>query len=94
MPNVPTYNELGLPALNITIWYGLVGPAGLPPAVLAAYEPAIAQSMADPELRARFEKAGVTPVQQSSPQAFGAFLSDRYRRESAFIRERRMSNSN
>ncbi|OUM02613.1 hypothetical protein A8M77_10110 [Variovorax sp. JS1663] len=94
LPDVPTYTELGLPALNITIWYGLVGPAGLPRTVLAKYEEAVAQCMADPALRSRFEKAGVTPVQQSTPQAFDAFLRERYRRESQFIRERRMSSSN
>lgn len=93
LPEVPTYAELGLPALNITIWYGIVAPAGLPGAVLATYEKAIAQCMADPQLQSSFDKMGITVVQPSSSQAFGAFLRERYRRESQFIRERRMSSN-
>jgi tripartite-type tricarboxylate transporter receptor subunit TctC len=91
LKDVPTYTELGLPALNITIWYGIVGPAGLPRAVLEKYEAVIAQSMADPALQSRFEKVGVVAVQKSSSLQFGAFLSERYRNESQFIRARKMS---
>ncbi|WP_076999859.1 tripartite tricarboxylate transporter substrate-binding protein [Variovorax sp. KK3] len=93
MPEVPTYDELGLPGMNVTIWYGLVGPANLPRAVLETYEAVIAQAMADPGLQARFEKAGMVAVQNSSSRQFGAFLSERYRKESQFIRERKMSGS-
>ncbi|WP_158100909.1 tripartite tricarboxylate transporter substrate-binding protein [Variovorax sp. JS1663] len=91
LKDVPTYAELGLPALNITIWYGLVGPAGLPGAVLAKYEAAVAQGMADPALQARFEKVGMVAVQNSSSRQFGAYLGERFRKESQFIRERKMS---
>jgi len=93
LPEVPTYDELGLPALNITIWYGLVGPARLPRGILKKFEAAIARCMEDPQLQARFQKAGVVPVQKSSSMQFGAFLAERYRRESQFIRARRMSSN-
>lgn len=91
LKDVPTYAELGLPALNITIWYGLVGPAGLPRAVLEKYEAAVAQGMADPALQARFERAGMVAVQNSSSRKFGAYLGESFRKESQFIRERKMS---
>jgi tripartite-type tricarboxylate transporter receptor subunit TctC len=91
LQDVPTYTELGLPALNITIWYGIVGPAGMPGAIVETYEDAIARSMADPGLQSRFEKVGMVPVLHSSPLAFGSFLDERYRSESRFIRARKMS---
>ncbi|WP_077002768.1 tripartite tricarboxylate transporter substrate-binding protein [Variovorax sp. KK3] len=93
LPDVPTYHQLGLPALDITIWYGIVGPAGLPPAVVAKYETVIAQCMADADLQARFDKAGVTAVHGASSTVFGAFLRERYARESQFIRSRGMSSN-
>lgn len=93
LPEVPTYTELGLPALNITIWYGLVGPAGLPQAVLQKLEAVVARCMADPGLQSRFEKLGVVPVQDSSSLKFGSFLRDAYARESRFIRARRLSSN-
>lgn len=40
MPNVPTYKELGYP-LSPTIFYGIVGPAGLRPEVLRAWDAAL-----------------------------------------------------
>lgn len=91
LKDVPTYGELGLPALNVTIWYGVVGPAGMPRAILDRYEAAIGDSMADPVLQARFDRAGMLPVQHSSPAQFGAFLAEQYRAESRFIRARRMT---
>lgn len=91
LPDVPTYNELGLPALNITIWYGLVGPAGIPIPILEKYEAAVAECMTDPGLQSRFDKAGVVAVQHSSSLGFGDFLRERYRSEAQFIRARKMS---
>ncbi|KWT97958.1 MULTISPECIES: tripartite tricarboxylate transporter substrate-binding protein [unclassified Variovorax] len=93
LKDVPTYAELGYPALNITVWYGIVGPAGMHRAVLDKYEAAIAQSMADPALQSRFESMGMVAVQKSSPSRFGAFLGERYRSEADFIRSRKMSGS-
>jgi tripartite-type tricarboxylate transporter receptor subunit TctC len=91
LQDVPTYTELGLPALNITIWYGIVGPAGMPAPILEKYEATVAECMADTGLQSRFERMGVVAVQKSSSLAFGAFLRERYLSEAQFIRARKMS---
>jgi tripartite-type tricarboxylate transporter receptor subunit TctC len=93
LKDVPTFTELGYPGLNITIWYGIVGPAHLPRGILEKYEASIAQSMAEPALQSRFEKIGMVAVQKSSSSEFGAFLSERFRNEAKFIRSRNMSGS-
>ena len=91
LKDVPTFKELGYPAMSLTAWYGIVAPAGLPKDILARFEASIAQSMANPALQQRFEKIGMMPVRKSSSREFGAFLADRYRKEAEFIRSRKMS---
>ena len=50
----------------MTPWFGLVAPAGTPPAIIAKIHAETARALADPELKAKladrgFEIAGGTP---------------------------------
>jgi tripartite-type tricarboxylate transporter receptor subunit TctC len=57
MEQVPTFAELGYP-LALQIFFGLVGPAGLPPEVIATWERTMREIMATPawtELMARYK---------------------------------------
>jgi tripartite-type tricarboxylate transporter receptor subunit TctC len=46
-PDVPTMDELGLKGFDSTAWYGLLGPAGLPPEVVARWTQALAAAAKD-----------------------------------------------
>jgi len=59
LPDVPTAPEAGQPSLVMENWYGVLGPAGIPPARLAALEAAVLAAMAAPEVRDRFAAAGL-----------------------------------
>ena len=50
LPHVPTAREAGIPAAEITTWYGMLGPAGLPPAVRERLFAEIGAIAADPEV--------------------------------------------
>lgn len=69
-PQLPTFSELGLQALDLTQWYGLFAPAGTPTAVLASLNAALNQVLADPETAERLLADGVQ-VQTSTPQQLG-----------------------
>ncbi len=73
LPKVPTLRELGLQAMETSGFQGLVGPAGMPPAMVDRIYAALSKTLDNPEVRARFEKAG-TPVVKRSPQEFDAFI--------------------
>lgn len=47
MPDIPTYKELNYP-LVLTMYYGLIGPAGLPAEVIATWEKVLQEIMATP----------------------------------------------
>jgi tripartite-type tricarboxylate transporter receptor subunit TctC len=46
-PDVPTMDELGLKGFDSTAWYGVLGPAGLPPEVVARWTQALAKVATD-----------------------------------------------
>ena len=72
LPNVPTMAEAGYP-LDAAYWFGLMAPAGTPPAVVAKLEKALANTVAQPEVRKRLSDMGtlVTPM---NAKEFGAFI--------------------
>jgi tripartite-type tricarboxylate transporter receptor subunit TctC len=80
VPNVPTAIESGvLPDYNVTSWYGVFGPAGMPPAVVAKLNKTLNEIIADKAVAESLTKAGVV-VQGSTPEAFGKFMADEYTR--------------
>ncbi len=74
VPNVPTVAESGYPNFSAQGWFGLFGPANLPPNIVAALNKATTDALRDPEVIARFEKLGVRPDPQS-PGAFATYLA-------------------
>jgi tripartite-type tricarboxylate transporter receptor subunit TctC len=63
MPHVPTMQEAGVKKVadvELRFWFGIFGPKGLPDAVKAKLEQAIARVMADPQVRARLANLDIT----------------------------------
>jgi tripartite-type tricarboxylate transporter receptor subunit TctC len=69
LPGVQTFAEAGVPQLNDPSWFGLVGPAKLPDAVLAKVHEAVTQALAAPDVRERLRQAGAVPA-GNSPREF------------------------
>ena len=72
LPDVPTLEEAGFKDFEIGSWYGMWGPAGLPPEVLATLNRAIAEAMRTPRVTERVVAQGLVPV-GSSAVDFAAF---------------------
>ena len=76
MPDVPAATESGvLPGYDVTTWYGVFGPRGMPAEIVAKLNKALNESIKDAAVAERLVKAGVT-VQGSTPEAFGKFMAD------------------
>lgn len=60
-PDVPTFQESGVSGMNVESWWGLVAPAGTPPAVLGALEQATKKAMDTAMVKARMQVIGVNP---------------------------------
>jgi tripartite-type tricarboxylate transporter receptor subunit TctC len=74
MPNVPTVAET-LPGYEVGNWYALVGPRGLPAAIVEKLNAAMRTTLADPEVRAHLARHGVEPT-PSSPEELARFIRD------------------
>ena len=72
-PAVPTVAESGVPGYQATQWFGVIAPAGTPPAVIQRLHGDIVKTLKEPEVRKLFLNNGATPV-GSTPEAFAAFL--------------------
>jgi tripartite-type tricarboxylate transporter receptor subunit TctC len=75
-PNVPTMAESGFPGFDATIWFGLVGPAGLPKEVMAKLVPVLADIMKDPEVIAAIKREGYEPMPFTPQQTAERIKSD------------------
>ncbi|MDJ0387738.1 tripartite tricarboxylate transporter substrate binding protein [Roseomonas sp. E05] len=61
LPEVPTVAESGFPGFAITVWYMLLGPAGLPRPIVERWSAAMNEALAEPDIRKRLEEAGFLP---------------------------------
>jgi tripartite-type tricarboxylate transporter receptor subunit TctC len=76
VPDVPAAIESGLlPGYDVTTWYGVFGPRGMPPAVIAKLNKALNEIVAEPGVRDRLTKAGVV-VKGTTPEAFGKLMDE------------------
>ena len=74
LPDVPTLEESGFKDFEISSWYGLWGPAGMPKDVVATLNGAIAEAVKTPRVMERVAAQGLIPVGSSSAD-FTAFQS-------------------
>ncbi|HEX4328234.1 MAG TPA: tripartite tricarboxylate transporter substrate binding protein, partial [Burkholderiales bacterium] len=73
MPTVPPIGEAGLPGYEALQWYGLLAPAGTPPAIIASVQAQVAKSLVLPEVRERLATDGADAV-GSKPEEFAAYI--------------------
>ncbi|SHH65530.1 Bug family tripartite tricarboxylate transporter substrate binding protein [Pollutimonas bauzanensis] len=73
LPNLPTIAETGLAGYEVGSWYGVLLPAGTPPAIVDKVSTAIAEIVRMPEVSAKLLAQGATPV-GGTPQEFAAHI--------------------
>ena len=77
-PNVPAAIESGVaPGYDVTTWYAVYGPRGMPKPVTARLNKALNEMLEEPVIRERLIKAGVI-VKGSTPEAFDLFMADEF----------------
>jgi tripartite-type tricarboxylate transporter receptor subunit TctC len=68
LPDTPTFEEQGLKPLDFSIWYALMGPAKLPPEVVARIHGDVLKILAQPDTQAKLSSAGVEPLKGDAGQ--------------------------
>ena len=73
MPEVPTVAESGYPDYEATTWYGLLGPAALPRALVTLLNERVVQLLKDPKLQARIVAQGAE-ISAGTPDSFAKYI--------------------
>lgn len=89
LPDVPTLIESGFAGFDAQQWYGVVGPSGMPAAVVRTLNDTLAEVLAAPDMRTRLAGEAVQP-QPMAPDAFGEFIRAEIARWSRLARERKI----
>lgn len=79
MPEVPTMAEAGLPGFRIDGWFGVVGPAAMPRALVNRLNADIVAVLRQPDTRERFQRQGAEPV-YTTPAAFEKMMKEEFAR--------------
>jgi tripartite-type tricarboxylate transporter receptor subunit TctC len=86
IPDVPTAAEAGIKGYEAIGWFGLLAPAGTPPAVVQQLSADISKAMATPAMRERAMQEGATPI-GSTPAEFQKFLNTEISKWTKIIQE-------
>src|SRR5260221_2115617 len=87
VPDLPTFEESGFKGFDGVQWYGIVGPAKLPPEITRKLNTEINKAIASPALQQRLAGEAIA-VMPMTPEEFGKFIQADIARWSALARER------
>ena len=85
-PEAPTIAESGFPGFEASVWYGLVAPAGTPPAAIARLHQEVQRALAAPDVRERLASAG-GDVAPGSSAMFAELVRREQQRYEKLIRD-------
>ena len=75
LPEVPTFGELGYPKVAVSLWYGLLAPAGTPKPVVEKLNREVARALTSPDVRDKLQAQGAEPM-PGTPEAFASFMQE------------------
>jgi tripartite-type tricarboxylate transporter receptor subunit TctC len=72
-PDAPSFKELGYDSMDIELWYGIFGPAKLPPEIADKWQRELAEVLALPDVKDGLLRQGMVPMYAPAP-ALGALM--------------------
>lgn len=72
-PDLPTVAESGFPGFDITTWYGIVGPKGVPAAIVDKLSAEVARALESPAVTTQLQTLGMSPA-YLAPKAYDNFM--------------------
>jgi tripartite-type tricarboxylate transporter receptor subunit TctC len=92
VPDVPTFAEGNVPKFDLQVWNALAAPAGTPPAVIVTLEAALARSLENEEVKARFAElaAQAPPKSELGGAALEKLIKSEVERWSTIVKEAKL----
>ena len=73
LPDVPTMQEFGVPNFEMPGWFGILAPAGTPPAIAQKLRDEVAKAVAAPDVVETLDKQGMEPL-ATQPGEYGTTI--------------------
>jgi len=86
LPNVPTTAEAGFPTVEMSTWYGLSGPAGMPKPIVDKWNDDVVKVLKMPDVRERIEQLAGDPV-GNTPEEFRVYLENEFNKMGKLVKE-------
>ena len=75
LPDLPTIAEQGVPGYDVSVFFGVVAPAGTPPERIAKLNQAFVEVLASPKVKALFATQGLESAPDHSPAQLARFIA-------------------
>lgn len=85
LPDLPTVEESGYPGFDVTSWYGIVAPTGVPAPILDLLQRDIAGVLKEESVKERFSGLGVVPAAMTRQQ-FADFIASETKKWTGIIK--------
>lgn len=85
LPDLPTISETGLAGYDVSVWYGLLAPAGTPKAIIARLNSEVVRALQTQDVKERFSSMGST-ASASTPAEFDALIKRDYEKWARVIK--------
>jgi tripartite-type tricarboxylate transporter receptor subunit TctC len=90
-PELPPIADT-LPGFESNTWFGLYGPKGLPAELVARINKAANEALADPELKEKLSRLGISPAAPGTPEQFAKLVAGDAAKWKKIVVERKISN--
>ena len=85
-PEVPTFSEQGIPGMDLTSWISIVGPAKMPPELVARLNTLLVQTLSSPDVKEFYAK-GAWEATPSTPAELSAEMRTAYDKWGAMVKQ-------
>jgi tripartite-type tricarboxylate transporter receptor subunit TctC len=86
LPDVPTVMESGVPDYEIAGWFGMLAPAGMPPAIAQRLRDEVAKAVTDAGVIGQFDQQGMVPL-STQPEEWRAYMKAELERYAKIIKD-------
>ena len=90
LPDVPTVSEAGVPGYQSKGWRGMMGPAGMPPAITARLTREVKAILTSDDVKTHFLNSAME-IDYRDPREFAAFISSEIKRWSGVVQKANIS---